>query len=148
MHWAAHGHTAADIVYERADANKSNMGMSSFNGNIPTKNEVSVAKNYLDEEELEILNRIVNMYLEFAELQAKSRKQMYMQDWIKKLDDFLQISDFEVLKTKGSISHKQALDKANLECQKYKEQTKNKLSKVEKDFIKNIENTAKELEKK
>ncbi|MDA3909063.1 MAG: virulence RhuM family protein [Sulfurimonas sp.] len=145
MHWAAHGNTATEIVYERADANKSNMGMTSFSGNKPTKSEASIAKNYLNEEELEILNKIVNMYLEFAELQAKSRKQMFMQDWIKKLDDFLRISDFEVLKTKGNISHKQAIKKANEEYEIYKEQTKNDLSKVEKDFIKAIDTTLKRL---
>ncbi|QFR48294.1 virulence RhuM family protein [Sulfurimonas lithotrophica] len=148
MHWAAHGNTAAEIIYKRADANKSHMGMTSFSGGKPTKNEASIAKNYLNKEELEILNRIVNMYLEFAELQAKNRKQMYMQDWIKKLDDFLQLSDFKILKDKGNISHKQALDKAGLEYEKYREKTKNELSKVETDFIKTIESTAKKLKKK
>jgi hypothetical protein len=148
MHFATHGKTAAEIVFERADSSKIHMGMRSFNGVKPTKVEAGIAKNYLDENELDTLNRIVMMYLEFAELQAKSRKPMYMQDWIKKLDDFLQISDFEVLTTKGNISHKQALKKVNEEYLSYKEKTKNSLSRVEEDFIKHLDNTAKMLKEK
>ncbi|MFA5454991.1 MAG: virulence RhuM family protein [Sulfurimonas sp.] len=145
MHFATHGKTAAEIVYERADGSKAHMGMTSFNGVKPTKSEAGIAKNYLSEKELDILNRIVNMYLEFAELQAHSRKPMYMKDWIKKLDDFLQVSDFEILNNKGSVSHKQALEKADEEYLSYKEKTKNELSKVEEDFIEHLEATAKML---
>lgn len=148
MHWAAHGNTAAEIIYKRVDSEKPNMGMTSFAGVKPTKTEAGIAKNYLDENELDILNRIVTMYLEFAELQAKNRKPMHMQDWIKKLDDFLQISDFEILKNSGSISHKQALQKANEEYLAYKEKTKDALSQVEKDFIVQIENDVKKLREK
>lgn len=145
MHFATHGKTAAEIVYERADGSKIHMGMTSFNGAKPIKSETIIAKNYLSEKELDILNRIVNMYLEFAELQAHSRKPMYMKDWIKKLDDFLQVSDFEVLNNKGTISHKQALEKADEEYLSYKEKTKNELSKVEEDFIEHLETAAKAL---
>lgn len=148
MHFAAHGQTAAEIVYQRADGTKDNMGMMSYNGKRPTKTEAGIAKNYLDEKELDILNRIVTMYLEFAELQAKMRKPMYMQDWIKKLDDFLNISDFEVLKTKGTISHQQALDKANQEYLIYKEKLKSMPSRVEDDFIDYVESQAKAIEGK
>jgi hypothetical protein len=148
MHFAAHGKTAAQIVFERADSSKAYMGVKSFSGAKPTKTEAGIAKNYLNENELDTLNRIVMMYLEFAELQAKSRKPMHMQDWIKKLDDFLQISDFEVLMTKGDISHKQALEKANEEYLSYKEKTRNELSLVEKDFIKHLDDTVKMLKEK
>jgi hypothetical protein len=148
MHFATHGKTAAEIVYERASSSKTHMGMTSFNGEKPTKSEAGIAKNYLSEKELNILNRIVNMYLEFAELQAQSRKPMHMKDWIKKLDDFLQVSDFEILKNNGSVSHKQALEKANKEYLSYKEQTKNELSRVEEDFIEHLDATAKMLKGK
>lgn len=143
MHFATHGHTAAEIVYDRVDSRKLNIGMTNFNGLKPTKKEVSIAKNYLSNDELDTLNRIVTSYLEFAELQAKKRKAMKMEDWIKKLDDFLSLSDFEVLKTKGVVSHKEALKKANTEYDKYKALAINEKSKVEIDFekaIKSIEN--------
>ncbi len=146
MHFAAHGQTAAEIVYQRADSTKQNMGLTSFKGLKPTKLEVSIAKNYLSVDELDLLNRIVTMYLEFAELQAKMKKPMYMKDWIKKLDDFLMVSDFEVLKSKGTISHTQALQKANKEYLLYKKEQKQLPSKAENDFIDFIE--AKEIERK
>lgn len=148
MHYASHGQTAAELVFSRVDSTKPNLGMTSFNGNKPTKKEVSIAKNYLNEDELDTLNRIVSMYLEYAELQAKMKKQMYMKDWIKKLDDFLTISDFEVLKTKGVISHQNALNKANEEYEFYKQKTKDELSKVEKDFLEQLEKSAKKIEGK
>ncbi|MDQ1244549.1 MAG: hypothetical protein QG565_889 [Campylobacterota bacterium] len=145
MHFATHGKTAAEIVYERADGSKIHMGMTSFNGAKPIKSEAIIAKNYLSEKELDILNRIVTMYLEFAELQAHSRKPMYMKDWIKKLDDFLQVSDFEILNNKGTISHRQALEKADEEYLSYKEKTKNELSRVEEDFIEHLDAAVKAL---
>jgi hypothetical protein len=95
MHWAAHGHTAAEIIAVRADATKPNMGLTSFSGKAPKRTEATVAKNYLDADELDTLNRIVSFYLEFAELQAKNRRAMYMKDWITKLDDFLRLCDAE-----------------------------------------------------
>jgi hypothetical protein len=147
MHFAAHGNTAAEIIFERVNSNVLNMGLTTFKGNKPNKQEVQVAKNYLDENELNILNRIVTAYLEFAELQALNRKPMYMKDWIVKLDDFLQMTDNEVLKNKGTKSHMQAITKAKEEYEKYKEKTKDDLTKVEKDFISSIENTQKILKK-
>lgn len=146
IHYASHGNTAAELVYQRVDSHKLNLGMSSFSGTKPTKKEVSIAKNYLSEDEIDTLNRIVSMYLEYAELQAKMKKQMYMKNWIKKLDDFLSISDFEILKTKGMISHKSALDKANAEYELYKQSTQNELSKVEKDFLKQLEINTKKID--
>ena len=142
MHYATHGKTAAEIVYERVDSTKPNIGMTNFSGNRPTKKEVAIAKNYLTKDELDTLNRLVTSYLEFAELQAKRRKPMKMIDWIKKLDDFLNFSDFEVLEHKGKISHKQALQKANKEYEKYKKELLKQKSKAEIDFeqaIKSIE---------
>jgi hypothetical protein len=145
MHWAAHGHTAAEIVYLRADGNKPFMGMTNFTGSKPTKTEALIAKNYLTEDELAILNRIVNAYIEFAELQAMRRKPMYMADWVKKLDEFLKMSDNEILTHAGKISHQQATQKAIEEYEKYRERTKNELSEVEKHFLESIDKTAKML---
>lgn len=148
MHYASHGNTAAELVYKRVNSENLNLGMTSYSGEKPTKKEASIAKNYLTKNELDTLNRIVSMYLEFAELQAKMKKQMYMKDWIKKLDDFLNISDFEILENKGVISHQKALEKVNAEYEVYKQKTKNELSKVEKDFIEYIEKDVKALQGK
>jgi hypothetical protein len=148
MHWAAHGHTAAEIVYERVDCRKEYMGLTSFNGTNPNKKEIEIAKNYLDEEELNILNRMVTAYLEIAELQALNRKPMYMKDWIEKIDEFLKMTGNDILTHAGTISHNQALEKANTEYKKYKDKMKNELSNVEKDFIKQLDSTAKTLKEK
>jgi len=147
MHFAAHGQTAAEIVYQRADSTRKYMGLTSFKGSKPIKSEVSIAKNYLSDDELDLLNRIVTMYLEFAELQAKMKRPMYMKDWIQKLDDFLSVSDFEVLKSKGTVSHEQALQKSNEEYILYKEKQMQFLSKAENDFIDFLEAKAKDIEK-
>lgn len=136
MHFATHGQTAAEIIFQRADSSKPFMGMTNFSGYKPNKKEAIIAKNYLNENELEILNGIVSSYLEFAELQAKRRKVMKMRDWIKKLDDFLNLSSFDVLQTKGKISHSQAIKKASDEYEKYKAKTINEKSKAEIDFDK------------
>lgn len=141
MHWAAHGHTAAELVYKRVDAEKPYMGMTSVKGTKPTKSEIVVAKNYLNEDELNILNRIVAAYLEFAELQAIRKKPMYMKDWIGKLDDFLKMTDNDILTHAGTVSHVEAKQKAELEYCRYKEKTINELSTVEKHFIDTIEKT-------
>lgn len=138
MHWAAHGHTAAEIVHDRASAARPNMGLTNWQGAKPTKGEAAIAKNYLTGEELEALNRIVNAYLEFAELQALSRKPMYMQDWIAKLEDFLRLGDREILTHAGTISHEDALSKAELEFEKYRQQQLAQPSQVEKDFEKAV----------
>ena len=115
MHFAAHGHTAAEIVYIRSNAEKEFMGMTAFEGGQLRKADASIAKNYLNEDEINILNRLVTAYLEFAELQAIRQKPMYMKDWIAKLDDFIKMSGSELLSNAGKISHDQAKFKAELE---------------------------------
>jgi hypothetical protein len=148
MHWAAHGHTAAEIIYKRIDANKPTLGLTHIKGSKPTKQETEIAKNYLNEKELNVLNRMVTAYLELAELQALNRKPMYMKDWIERLDDFLRMTGNDILQHAGSISHQQALKKANAEYEKYKEQTKNELTEVEKHFVQQIESATKKLNPK
>ena len=119
MHWAAHGHTAAEVIAARADASKPNMGLTSWSGEALRKADVAIAKNYLAEEELEALNRIVNAYLEFAELQALGHRPMYMADWITKLDDFMRLFERDILTHAGKISHKLAVGKAECEYQRF-----------------------------
>jgi hypothetical protein len=148
MHWAAHGHTAAEIIYQRIDATKPNLGLTHIKGDKPTKQETEVAKNYLTEPELNRRNRMVSAYLDLAEIQALNRKPMYMTDWAGKLDEFIKISGNDILDHLGSISHQQALQKANEEYEKFKEQSKNDLSQVEMHFVKHLENSAKALKKK
>jgi len=120
MHWAAHGQTAAEVVHRRADALQPNMGLTSWAGDRPRKTDVNVAKNYLNAEEIDILNRIVTAYLEFAELQALNRRPMYMADWIARLDSFLRMSDRDVLTHAGKISHDAAVEKAEAEFEKFR----------------------------
>lgn len=147
MHWAAHGHTAAEIIYARANAEKTNMGLTSWTGNHPRKPDVEIAKNYLDANELNILNRLVSMYLDFAELQALNGQPMYMKDWSVKLDDFLQVAAREVLTHLGTVSHEAALEKARAEYTKYRDQLQIALSPVERHFLeatKEIEQVATE----
>lgn len=148
MHYSVHGHTAAEIIYNRADANKDFMGLTTWTGQFPKKNDAEFAKNYLTAEELDILNRIVNLYLDFAELQAKSHTPMYMKDWIQKLDDFLKLSGKELLTHAGSISAEVAKLKANTEYDKFKERALESLSPVELHFIENFEKEQKRLNKK
>ena len=148
MHFAAHGHTAAEIVYLRADSTKDNMGLTVFKGNHPKKDEVTVAKNYLDEKELNILNRITSAYLEFAELQAIRQIPMTMKDWILKLDDFIKMTGSELLDNPGKISKLEAENKALAEYAKYKETIKDELSEVEKHFLASVKQAQKQLEKK
>lgn len=143
MHWAAHGQTAAEVIHRRADAAKLNMGLTAWEGTKPRKTEVSIAKNYLNEDEIEALNRIVTAYLEFAELQATNRKPMYMTDWIKKLDDFLRLSDREVLSHAGKISHDSAKEKAEAEYDRYKEQQAALPQLVDEDFEKTLDDLKK-----
>lgn len=147
MHWAAHGQTAAETIYKRIDAKKHNLGLTNFKGERPTKKETEVAKNYLNEKELEILNRMVTAYLEIAELQAMNRMPMYMKDWATRLDEFLTMTGNNILDNAGTVSNHKALEKAHIEYEKYQEQTKNELSKAEKDFVKQIDITAKKLKK-
>jgi len=135
MHWAAHGHTAAEIIYARADAEKQYMGLTSWSGKNFRKSDIEIAKNYLNAEELNILNRIVSMYLDFAELQALNRKPMYMADWVAKLDHFLRMTERDILFHAGTISHEIALDKARIEYGKYQKQQVDIPSPVEQHFL-------------
>jgi len=135
MHVAAHGKTAAELVYERADAKKPNMGLTNFKGDYITSDDVEVAKNYLSEEELNVLNLIVSQYLDFAELQATRQRAMTMQQWIDKLDEFLKISDSSVLAGAGKIKHEQAMVKAKREFKKYRDE---EMRRLESDFDKAV----------
>lgn len=144
MHWATHGHTAAEIVASRADASKPFMGLTSWSGASPRRSDIEVAKNYLSSEELDTLNRIVSMYLDFAELQALSHKPMYMRDWIAKLDDFLRISERDILTHAGTISHEKALEQVRTEYEKYRAHHSEDVSPVEKHFLE-AEKRVKEL---
>ncbi len=135
IHWAAHGHTAAEVIHARADSKKINMGLTSWTGRFPRKTDAEIAKNYLNIDELNVLNRLVSMYLDFAELQALSRNPMYMKDWIVKLDDFLRVSTREVLSHAGAVSHEAALNKARAEYAKYQHQFLNEISPVEHHFL-------------
>lgn len=146
MHFAAHGHTAAEIVYLRANADKDFMGMTAFDGKGLRKADASIAKNYLQEDEIKILNRLVTAYLEFAELQAIRQRPIYMKDWIAKLDDFIKMSGSELLDNAGKISHEEAKIKAELEYEKYKERSKDQLTRVERDFIEHVKTAQKQLE--
>ena len=138
MHWAAHGHTAAEVIYSRANAEKTNMGLTSWSGKNPRQADAEIAKNYLNEEELKILNLIVSLYLDFAELQALSRTPMYMKDWIAKLDDFLRMASRDILSHAGKVSHDEALDKARVEYSKYQQQILDVPSLVEQHFLETI----------
>ena len=139
MHYSVHGHTAAEIIYERADAEKDFMGLTTWAGAMPTKPEAEIAKNYLTHEEVKSLNRIVSLYLDFAEMQAEEHRPMYMKDWINILDDFLRISRKDILTHAGKVSAKLAKEKADKEYDKFKERTQNNLSAVEIHFLENFE---------
>ena len=145
MHYSVHGHTAAEIIYERADAEKNFMGLSTWSGAMPSKPEAEIAKNYLTHEEIKSLNRIVSLYLDFAEMQAEEHRPMYMKDWINILDDFLRISRKDILTHAGKISAKLAKEKADHEYDKFKERTKNELSPVEIHFLEKFEREQKRL---
>jgi hypothetical protein len=145
MHYSVHGHTAAEIIFNRADAEKDFMGLTTWTGALPKRQDAEYAKNYLSEDELDTLNRIVNLYLDFAELQAKSHTPMYMKDWIQKLDDFLKLSGKELLTHAGTISAEVAKLKADTEYDRFKERTQFQLSPVEIHFIENFEKEQKKL---
>ncbi|MCQ2218964.1 MAG: virulence RhuM family protein [Paludibacteraceae bacterium] len=145
MHYAVHGRTAAEVIHDRADAQKNFMGLTSWNGMMPKKSDAEFAKNYLSEDEKDTLNRIVSFYLDFAELQAKSHKPMYMKDWINKLDEALKMFDMELLTHAGTISDEIAKQKADMEYDKFKERTQFELSPVELHFIEQFEAEQKRL---
>jgi len=135
MHWAAHGHTAAEIIKERADAKKDFMGLTSFNGDYPLIEDAVIAKNYLTKEELNMLNRIVSLYLDFAELQALEEHVMTMNDWVKELDYFLTMTRKDILNGPGLVSHKEALEHAKKEYDKFKERLLVNPTENEKTYI-------------
>ena len=145
LHYAAHGHTAAEVIYERADADKPFMGLRTFSGDFPTKKDIEIAKNYLDEKELKILNNIVSGYFDFAEIQAMRHNPMYMSDYVEHLDNVLKATGEHLLDGAGSISHAQAISKANEEYQKYQIQN---LSPVEKEYLLTIKDIEKQVKKK
>ncbi len=138
MHWAAHGHTAAEVIAARADADQPNMGLSTWTGAVPRKSDVTVAKNYLAADELDALNRIVSAYLEFAELQALGRRPMHMADWIAKLDDFLRLGEREILEHAGRISHDVAVAQAEFEYERFSALRATLPSPVERDFDESV----------
>ena len=130
-------HTAAEVIYERADAEKPFMGLKSFSGDFPTLKDIGIAKNYLSEEELKILNNIVSGYFDFAEIQAMRHNPMYMSDYVEHLDNVLKTTGEKLLQGAGTISHVQAIEKAAAEYRKYQVQN---LSPVEEEYLENIKN--------
>lgn len=145
LHYAAHGHTAAEVIYERADADKPFMGLTNFSGDFPTAKDIGIAKNYLTEDELKVLNNIVSGYFDFAEIQAMRHNPMYMSDYVEHLDGLLKATGENVLESAGTVSHAQALEKAKAEYQKYQVQN---LSPVEEAYLQNIKQIEKTAKKK
>ena len=145
LHYAAHGHTAAEVIFERADADKPFMGLTTFSGSMPTRKDVVVAKNYLDEKELKVLNNLVSGYFDFAEVQAIRHNQMHMSDYVEHLDKVLSSTGEKLLENAGCVSHKQAVDKALDEYRKYQVLT---LSPVEKAYLETIKSIEKKVKKK
>ena len=144
MHYATHGHTAAELIFTRVDSEKENLGLTNFKGKYPTKSETEIAKNYLTEEELNILNRMVSAYLDVAELNALDRRPMTMQDWVNELDTFLKMTRKDILSNSGTISHKKALEKAHKEYDKYMQ---NHLTIAERDYLDILNKEVSEIEK-
>ena len=147
MHWAAHKHTAAEVIFERADAEKDFMGLTNWKGEYPQKSDSEIAKNYLSKEEISILERIVSTYLDIAELRALNQEPMYMKDWIETIDDYLKMTRRDILTHKGKVSHKEAIEKAHREYEKYEQKRELQLSNVERHFLKTIHELT-EIEKK
>lgn len=143
MHWAAHQHTAAEIIYQRADSEKEHMGLTSWAGKQIKRADVEVAKNYLSSDEIDALNKIVTAYLDIAEVRALNHEPMYMKDWLETIDDYLKMTRRDILTTKGQITHRQAIEKAHAEYEKYRAKQEDTLSLVEQHFIESI----RELEK-
>ena len=144
LHYATHGHTASEVIYERADSEKPFMGLTTFKGDIPVLQDVVIAKNYLNEEELKILNNLVSGYFDFAEIQAIRHNPMYMKDYIKQLDMILSSTGEKMLNGSGSISHKKAIQKAKAEYRKYQVKT---ISPVEQEYLNTIKEISKEIKK-
>ena len=138
MHWAAHKHIAAEVIYQRADADKDNMRLTTWSGKRIKLSDVEVAKNYLDEKELDALNKIVAAYLDIAEVHALNQEPMYMKDWLETIDDYLRMTRRDILTTKGKVTHQQALEKAHSEYERYKRNQEYILSPVECHFLESI----------
>ena len=145
LHYAAHGHTAAEVIYQRADAEKPFMGLTSFSGELPALKDIGIAKNYLEENELKVLNNLVSGYFDLAEINAIEHKPMYMDDYVKQLDSVLSSGNRKLLTGSGSVSHKQALEKAKTEYRKYQEIT---LTPVEKAYLESIKEVSKEVKRR
>lgn len=145
LHYAAHGHTAAEVIYQRADAEKPFMGLTSFSGELPALKDIGIAKNYLEENELKVLNNLVSGYFDLAEINAIEHKPMYMDDYVKQLDSVLSSGNRKLLTGYGSVSHKQALEKAKSEYRKYQEIT---LTPVEKAYLESIKEVSKEVKRR
>jgi hypothetical protein len=143
LHFAAHGHTAAEVIYQRADAEQPFMGLRTFSGELPVLRDVSIAKNYLDEPELRVLNNLVSGYFDLAEIAAIEHRPMYMQDYINQLDAVLASGGRKLLSDAGSVSHKQALTKAQTEYRKYQAQTLSPVEEAYLETVKDLEKTAK-----
>ncbi len=143
LHYAAHGHTAAEVIYERADADKPFMGLTAFTGDFPTAKDIGIAKNYLSEDELRILNGIVSGYFDFAEVQAMRHNPMYMSDYVEHLDRVLASTGEQVLVGAGKVSHKQAMEKAGKEYQRFLVQNLSPVEEAYLETIKAVEKTAK-----
>lgn len=148
LHYAAHGHTAAELIYERVDAEKPFMGLKSFKGDFPVKSDIGIAKNYLNEDELKILNNLVSGYFDFAEIQAMRHNPMHMSDYVQQLDKVLSSTGEQVLEGAGKISHKQAMEKAEAEYRKYQVQTITPVEEAYLDMVKKIEKQAVQKSKK
>lgn len=142
LHFAAHGHTAAEVIYERADADKPFMGLTTFSGDIPTSKDIGVAKNYLTADELKILSNLVSGYFDFAEIQAMRRNPMYMSDYVNQLDNILSSTGEKLLADAGSVSHQQAMEKAKAEYRKYQVKTVSSVEQAYLDTIKQLERKA------
>ncbi len=147
LHYAAHGHTAAEVIYQRADAEKPFMGLTTFSGDFPTMQDVTIAKNYLTEDELAILNRIVSGYFDFAEVQAMRHRPMYMSDYVEHLDNLLKSTGEGLLIGAGKVSHVQAMEKAKAEYRKYQLQNLSPVEEAYLESIRSLEQTAKEKER-
>lgn len=145
LHFAAHGHTAAEVIYQRADSEKPFMGLTSFSGELPAIKDISIAKNYLQESELRVLNNLVSGYFDLAEINAIEHKPMYMSDYVQQLDNILSSGNRQLLQNSGTVSHKQALEKAKIEYQKYQEKT---IAPVEQAYMDSIKTLEKEAKKK
>ena len=144
MHYAVHGNTAAEVIFNRVDSEKENIGLTNFKGNMPTRAETEIAKNYLSEKELDLLNRMVSAYLDVAEINALNMHAMTMKEWVKELDGFLTMTHKDILEGAGTISHEKALEKAHKEYDKYMQKH---LTTAEQDYLEMLNKEVEEIDK-